>query len=199
MKRNVYTLAILAASAVLSFTSCTPKSTTPQTVDGLVMDASMNNIMLITTAGDTIDISTMDADPAKVPGVLVDDSVQVTYADTTISGQVVKRALALTVTAHSPYYYIQGMWVEPNPIDPASVQGVKLNQDGTAESINMATLVFKNWNLVAPGTLILNVESMGNGQTIAAADTMTIDKLDADSLVLADRAGNVVWRLGRQK
>ena len=35
-----------------------------KTVNGVVMDASMNNVTIITDSGDTLNISTMDADPA---------------------------------------------------------------------------------------------------------------------------------------
>lgn len=196
--KNIFTLTTVAASA-LALASCGSKPAVPTTVDGVVLDASMNNITLVTTAGDTLNISTMNADPAKVPGVLIDDSVKLTYADTIVDGNKVIQAQALTVTAHSPYYYIQGAWVEPNPIDSTQVQGMQLNQNGTASSINMATLQFKAWNLTIPDTLILNATSIGNGQTTEGADTLTIVKLDADSLVLANKGGYVMWRLARQK
>lgn len=198
MKKNIFSLAAVAASA-LALASCGSKPAAPTTVDGVVLDASMNTIMLLTGAGDTLNISTMNADPAKVPGVLIDDSVKLTYADTIVDGNKVMQAQALTVTAHSPYYYIQGAWVEPNPIDSTQVQGMQLNQNGTASSINMATLQFNAWNLTIPDTLILDVTSMGNGQTTEGADTLTIVKLDADSLVLANKEGYVMWRLARQK
>ncbi len=198
MKKNIFSLAAVAASA-LTLASCGSKPAAPTTVDGVVLDASMNNITLVTTAGDTLNISTMNTDPAKVPGVLIDDSVKLTYAEVDTAGVKVMQAQELTVTAHSPYYYIQGAWVEPNPIDSTQVQGMQLYQNGTASSIGMATLQFNAWNLTIPDTLILNATSVGNGQTIEGADTLTIVKLDADSLVLANGSGDVMWRLARQK
>lgn len=198
MKKNILSLAI-AASAVLAFASCGPKPAAPQTVDGIVLDASMNTVTLITTMGDTLNISTMNADPAKVAGVLIDDSVKLTYLPVDMGGVQVLQAQELTVTAHSPYFYIQGVWVEPNPIDPAAVQGMQLNQDGTASSIGMATLQITGWNLTDANTLILNETSIGNKQTIKGMDTLTVVKLNADSLVLAGKDGGVMWRLGRQK
>lgn len=170
----------------------------PQTVEGRVMDATMNNITLIASTGDTLNISTMDADPAKVPGVLIGDSVTITYQPTPVDGTEVKQAVELTVLAHSPYHYIQGTWTEPNPIDSTQRQGVTLNPDGTAASVGMATLVFRNWTLNLPDTLLLGSQSLGNGQTIESTDTLQVVKLDADSLVLAGQ-GNVVWRFARQK
>ena len=176
-------------------TACAPE--TPQSIHGIVTDASMNDILVVTDQGDTVAISTMDADPAKVPGVLVDDSVTVTCIGEKVGGNRILKATELVVTAHSPYYYIQGKWIEPNPINADEVQGFELKQDGTASSINMATLAFQQWNL-ENGELLLKSQSIGNGQTIEGTDTLRIDKLNADSLVLS-RDGNVLWRLARQK
>lgn len=195
MKKTIFS-PCLSALLLVALVSC-KQTKAPQEVSGLVYDASMNNITLITDAGDTMNFSTMNADPAKVPGVLLDDSVRITYQKENMDGVEVLKAVALTVTTHSPYYYIQGSWVEPNPINAEEVQGFKLNDDGTASSINMATLLFKNWNL-EDKTLILGYESIGNKQTITGNDTLDVVKLNADSLVLSSN-GNVVWRLAREK
>jgi hypothetical protein len=169
-----------------------------KTVNGVVMDASMNNVTIITDSGDTLNISTMDADPAKVHGVLIDDSVKVTYQVEKLDGMKILQATELVVTVHSPYYYIQGTWTEPNPIKPDEAQGFILNQDGTARSVGMATLLYENWNL-DDNELTMNYKSIGNGQTLEGTDTLTIVKINADSLVLADKAGKVIWRLARQE
>lgn len=139
----------------------------------------------------------MDANPQKVPGVLLNDSVKVTCTNENINGVQILKATELTITAHSPYYYIQGTWVEPNPINPKEMQGFTLNQDGTASSVNMATLLIKRWNMNNK-TLTLRYESIGNRQTITGTDTLNVIKINADSLVLAQDS-NVVWRLARQK
>lgn len=169
-----------------------------KTVNGVVMDASMNNVTIITDSGDTLNISTMDADPAKVHGVLIDDSVKVTYQVEKLDGMKILQATELVVTVHSPYYYIQGTWTEPNPIKPDEAQGFILSQDGTARSVGMATLLYENWNL-DDNELTMNYKSIGNGQTLEGTDTLTIVKINADSLVLADKAGKVIWRLARQE
>lgn len=106
-------------------------------------------------------------------------------------------ATELTILVHSPYYFIQGTWVEPNPINPKEIQGFKLNENNTASSINMATLQFTGWNL-NDRTLMLTGKSIGNGQTIENTDTFNIVRLDADSLILS-RGGHIVWKLGREK
>jgi len=59
---------------------------------------------------------------------------------------------------------LTGSWVQPNPINEKEVQGFELKKDGSAESINMATLVFKKW-WVENGKLTLVAESIGNGSS----------------------------------
>lgn len=195
MRKLVY-LSICSVLLLGSIASC-KKAAGPQVISGIVYDASMNNITVITDQGDTVNISTMNTNPQKVPGVLLLDSVKVTCIDENIDGTKILKAEDLTITVHSPYFYIQGEWVEPNPINAQEVQGFALNPNGTANSINMATLVMKNWNL-NNNTLLLQYQSIGNKQTFDGTDTLHVVKLNADSLVLSEN-GNIVWRLGRKK
>lgn len=196
MKKTILTVCFFSL-LIIGLMSC-KQVNAPQEISGLVFDASMNNITLITTAGDTVNVSTMDADPTKVPGVMLDDSVKVTCQKENMDGVEVLKAVDLIVTVHSPYYYIHGSWVEPNPINKDEVQGFTLNEDGTATSINMATLQMKNWNL-NDKVFILGYESIGNKQTIVGNDTLNVVKLNADSLVLSSSNGEIAWRLGRGK
>ena len=62
-------------------------------------------------------------------------------------------------------------------------QGFTLNEDGTAVSINMATLQYQEWS-ASGDTLVLTGKSIGNGQTIDMADTLLIVSVSADSLVV---------------
>ena len=192
MKKRLLSLLLLSVIVAGAF-SCTPV----KKVTGMVIDATMNNITIISEAGDTLNISTMDADPTAVPGVLLNEYVNITYKVEKMENIEILQATALTIILRSPFFYIAGTWIEPNPIDTNSVQGFTLNQDGTASSVNMATLIFKNWELNCH-TLMLTSESIGNKQTFITTDTLRIVKLDADSLVLA-RKGNYMWRLARQK
>lgn len=195
MRKLVY-LSVCSVLLLGSIASC-KKTVEPQVISGIVYDASMNNITVITDQGDTVNISTMNTDPQKVPGVLLLDSVKVTCVDENVDGTQILKAEDLTITVHSPYFYIQGEWVEPNPINAQEVQGFALNPNGTANSINMATLVMKNWNL-DNNTLLLQYQSIGNKQTFDGTDTLNVVKLNADSLVLSEN-GNIVWHLGRKK
>ena len=195
MKKSNLLIGTLTAIAA-GLTACAPE--TPQSVHGIVTDASMNDILVVTDQGDTVAISTMDADPAKVPGVLVDDSVTVTCIGEKVGGNRILKATELVVTAHSPYYYIQGKWVEPNPINADEVQGFELKQDGTASSINMATLAFQQWNLENGELLLKSQKHRQRTDDRGNRHPPDRQSLNADSLVLS-RDGNVLWRLARQK
>lgn len=81
---------------------------------------------------------------------------------------------------------IIGSWIEPIPGQSGSFQGIYLQSDGKASSINMSTLQYKNWTLQG-GNLILEGTSIGNGQTISFVDTFKIDKLLPDTLMLIKR------------
>lgn len=188
----------MAALCPFLFVSCGESAKVQETVSGVVLDASMNSILVVTAAGDTVSISTMDTDPAKVPAVMISDSVKVFVSNVNFDGVEVLTADSLAITAHSPYFYIQGTWTEANPINAQERQGFVLNQDGSAVSVNMATLQFKNWNLTQTNELIMQSESIGNKQTIVGNDTMNVVKLNADSLVLA-KGANVMFRLARTK
>lgn len=195
MKKTIL-LSVCAALLLGSIVACKKTSST-RVINGIVYDASMNNITIITNQGDTVNVSTMNTDPQKVPGVLLLDSVEVTCKNERENDIDILKAENLVITAHSPYYYIQGSWSEPNPINSKEVQGFTLNQNGTARSINMATLVMKNWSL-ENRTLLLQYQSIGNNQTIEGTDTLNIVKLNADSLVLS-KNGYIVWRLKREQ
>lgn len=78
---------------------------------------------------------------------------------------------------------LEGKWVAPIPGMEDQMQGVCLEKDGKASSINSATLQYKNWERKWD-TLVLSGQSLGNGQTIDFVDSYQIEKLSADELVL---------------
>lgn len=69
-----------------------------------------------------------------------------------------------------------GEWVEPIP-GMEGVQGVKLEKEGKASSINMQTLVYERWSLHGD-SLVLEGKSVGNGQTIDFAENFRLKKTD---------------------
>lgn len=76
-----------------------------------------------------------------------------------------------------------GSWVEPNPINSSEVQGMELQTGGTAQSINMATLLYKNWWLTNQ-KLVLVAESIGNRTSSVDTTVYEILKITNDSLIL---------------
>ena len=77
---------------------------------------------------------------------------------------------------------IEGQWVEPIP-GMEGVQGFTLEKGGKASSINMATLKYEAWEQNGQ-QLILSGVSIGNGVNGSFSDTLTIERLTSDSLVL---------------
>lgn len=88
-----------------------------------------------------------------------------------------------------------GKWVQPVPGMPQIEQGFILEEGGKASSVNMATLSYERWEK-QKNKLILSGKSIGNHQTIAFSDTLTIEKLTQDSLVL--RNGSMRLGYGRK-
>jgi hypothetical protein len=80
-----------------------------------------------------------------------------------------------------------GSWVQPNPINEKEVQGFTLKNDGTAASINMATLVYKKW-WTEKDKLILVIESIGNGSS--SIDTTQYDIVKNTNSILELKRGN---------
>lgn len=84
---------------------------------------------------------------------------------------------------------IEGAWVEPVPGMENMQQGFVLEPDGTASSINMATLQYESWKKKGD-VLILFGKSIGNHQTIDFSDTLIIKDL-SDNMLLLERNGSV--------
>lgn len=91
-------------------------------------------------------------------------------------------ALAAFISACS-HSGIEGQWVERIPGMEGMIQGINIEKDGKASSINMATLQYDAWKKEGD-KLILSGKSIGNHQTISFTDTLTIEKLTADKLIL---------------
>lgn len=90
---------------------------------------------------------------------------------------------------------IEGSWVEPVPGMPEMVQGVTLENGGKATSINMATMQYESWEKKGDN-LVLSGKSIGNHQTISFSDTLQIEELTTENLVL--KKGDLVINYQRQ-
>lgn len=86
-----------------------------------------------------------------------------------------------------------GSWVEPNPINANEVQGIKINEDGTAKSINMSTLVYKKW-WKENDKIALVFESIGNGLTIIDTTKFEIIKLNHNELEIKDNDYTIKYK-----
>ena len=149
---------------------------------GVIVDATMNTVTIATAAGDTLSFSTLDAERVAPEGILLGDTATVDFKGKTESGRVTPVSKLVVAPAPRPEKLIVGPWVQPIP-GLEGVQGMDLRADGTAASINMSTLLYEKWAL-EPGELILWGKSVGNGQTIDFVDTVQVEKISADSLVL---------------
>ena len=95
----------------------------------------------------------------------------------------------ITETVKDTTNLLVGSWVQPNPINDKEVQGFLINGDGTAESINMATLLYKKW-WEEDGKLILIMESVGNGSS--SIDTMRYDIVKNTATELELKQGDYI-------
>lgn len=89
---------------------------------------------------------------------------------------------------------ITGDWIEPVPGMEQSVQGFRLEKNGEAASVNMATLRYERWKREGD-LLLLSGTSIGNRQTLTFCDTLKVLKITDDSLVLQD--GSRIRRYSR--
>lgn len=189
MKRVNFWMIVLVMIAFL-FAACEQKETS---IKGVVTDASMNTLTVAVASGDTLTFSTLNAERTAADGVLLGDTATVYYAgrlkQTTSASRIV-------VTPAQAEPTLEGEWTQPVNGMPGKVQGMLLAADGKASSIDMATLLYESWSREAD-RLILSGKSLGNGQTISFSDTLRIDRLTADSLILS--AGEAVWRYARKQ
>lgn len=116
-----------------------------------------------------------------IPSILCAAACGISLALCTACGSTAATAPADSTATETD---IVGSWTTPVPGQPGNEQGFTLNEDGTATSINMATLQYSTWEHHGD-TLVLSGKSIGNGQTIDCADTLTIKEMAADSMTLA--------------
>lgn len=90
---------------------------------------------------------------------------------------------------------IEGKWVEPVPGMENQMQGIILEKAGKASSVNMATLQYEQWEK-DKNMLILKGKSIGNHETTYFSDTLVIEKLTKDELVLSK--GSLIINYRRQ-
>lgn len=173
----------IAALVLCGMTACCCNE--PKTLNGVIADGSMNNIVVTTATGQNYTFSTEGADMSQANGLLIGAPVEVEY-----KGKLKEGTPALKVSANATYAEAVGSWTMPDPLAPDSLKmGVELMIEGKAQSINMATLPYSSWELQGePGRIILHGQSIGNGVTSDFTQTGLIAK-DAEgrySLTIED-------------
>jgi hypothetical protein len=103
-----------------------------------------------------------------------------------------KNPKSKTATETNP---LIGSWVEPNPVNEKEVQGFTIHGDGTAASVNMATLVYKKWWKESE-KLVLVMESIGNGSS--SIDTVKYEIVTLNDTELALKNGTYTSRYKKQ-
>lgn|SRR5574344_67243 len=205
MKKSI--VIVLAVAAMLGLLAgCQQKA---KTVEGTVIDATMNTITVVTPASDTVCVSTAESDTTLVPSVFVGDVVKIDYKVAKGDNGDVFNATALTITTPSNVRLIAGTWEKVADTDTT---GFVLSADSSAKSINLGTLDLKNWSLngqeltlSGENTPAAAAPAKGKKAAVAAApETFTevyeIAKLDQDSLVLNNKDTQaVVYALARVK
>jgi len=76
-----------------------------------------------------------------------------------------------------------GSWIEPIPGNESEVQGFTLNEDGSACSINMNTLLYQKW-VLKKGQLILTAKSIGNHTSSVDDRVYSIEQVGKNNLTL---------------
>jgi hypothetical protein len=92
-------------------------------------------------------------------------------------------------SSHFSKEQLVGDWVQPNPINSKEVQGFSLLENGAAQSINMATLLYEKW-WMDNDELFLVAKSIGNRQQSVDTLAYKIIKLDNSSLSIKYKNGN---------
>ena len=106
---------------------------------------------------------------------------------------IVLAAVAMCMTGcKSEKYDICDTWIH----SPQTGWGVgfSLNDDGTAKAINLGVMLFDTWDRESDNLIIQGVNVV-SGIGLEFTDTLQIDMLTADSLIVS--SGSKVFRLGR--
>lgn len=165
-----------------------------QSLKGVITEASMNTLMIKTAGGDVVTISTADAEKVVKEGILLGDTAAIYYAEKP-EGGIIRATKIVVVPGQRECPEIIGTWLEAVKGMPGAMQGIRIENGGIAESVNMATLVYEHWQKEG-NKLLLKGKSLGNGQTIIFTDTLHIETLSADSLILT--AGGYTIRYHRE-
>lgn len=173
---------VALAAALVGMTACTPKA--PEQFTGKIVDGTMNSVTVESaTDGQTVIFSTENANMDEAFGLLLGNTATVTY-----QGKLSEVTPALKVATNPTYATAIGRWVEPNPIDPEQEQGIDIQIDGVAASINMQTLRYEAWELAPEADqIILRGVSEGSGEPYPFEQTAKIIEQDGKPALQIDQ------------
>lgn len=98
-----------------------------------------------------------------------------------------------SLTIEDQKTYLLGSWIEPIPGNKKEFQGFTLNSDGTAKSINMATLQYQKWQY-KDGKLILTSKSIGNKTSSVGEEVYTVISVNENYLFLKNREIQFIYK-----
>ncbi len=131
---------------------------------------------------DTVWFAINDSTDVKDANLLIGNLVEVVYKGCK------DEKVAIKIEGNATYANAIGEWTMPDPIAPDKVMGVNIAVEGIASSINMATLVYKSWDLTSEDDLIiLHGESIGTGETFSFSDSARISKDDKTLTLLGTK------------
>ncbi|MGN0006655.1 MAG: lipocalin family protein [Alistipes sp.] len=175
--RTIFLLPALFATLLLG--GCQSKH---NSLTGVIGDATVNTLTVVTTDGDKVTFGTMDADRSDCHGLLIGSPVTIEYAGDIENGI----GTAVSVATSREYNLLVGDWTYRNG---DFEQGFSLRIEGEAEQIGTATLLYSAWQ-IEDDTLSLAGRSIGNGQEFDFIETWTIAALDEDTLKLEGENGS---------
>ena len=178
MRTNFLLSALFAA---LMIVGCQSKH---NSLTGVIGDATVNTVTVVTTDGDKVTFGTMDADLSDCHGLLIGSPVTIEYEADIENG--IGTAVAVAVATSREYNLLIGDWTYRNG---DFEQGFSLRIGGEAEQIGTATLLYSAWQLDGD-TLSLAGRSSGNGQEFDFIETWTIADLDENTLKLEGENGS---------
>lgn len=96
--------------------------------------------------------------------------------------------LLFLISCYSSPKQLIGKWVIPISGQVDQSWGFEIKKDGSAKSINASTLLYNKW-ILKKDTLLLFGKSVGLGQTIDFIDTLIVQNLNKNSLILKTTSG----------
>ena len=167
-------VSVVAAGLVL-LTAC--RQNTFPTVEGDVVDATINSVTVETPDGEFVTVSTLGTNPMLVPGVLPGDEVVIAYQ--LLTDINVLRAVRLDIVTPSAYRLLPGIWREYT--GPEEV-GLVLAEDGSARAVGLDGLTLQDWSLDGDDLVLTAVDPEGK----APEKTLLykIERIDIDSLAV---------------